>query len=368
VASQLFYRCEHDDWDFLDGRGSVFDAALVAARYLAPYPNDHPSFGKDPTRLAVAVKRTGRPVQIDPGTAGLCSRSVLKSGAARLRNTACAGVCDLPLKEADLRSRTRREAFVDAAIESQSALTDEITAPYLDQRGASDPRFELNILMVQRTVASVGPEYSSAFLQGTRGSLVSGAMAGVVAGLATTGVKRVFIRPRGLAAQEATAEELEAFAWVIELFSRRGVQAVPDSVGRLGPFLVAAGASAFTTGAHNFRSVPAPLLSVTDKKNGKGGGGGGREVTYELETGGELPRDEAPPVSRNYGQAQPSSGDDRRTRLFDGYRAHRLQVLREAAREAAADPRDFLRSREQSSDPHERVWAKTLLERLRKRA
>jgi hypothetical protein len=353
---QFYFRPEHDEWDFVRERGGVADAILIPARYCAPYPEGHPSHGQEADRLVQAGAEANRPAYYDPGTAGLVSKSVTRHGAGRLRQTPAAQAVELPLDIAALRDSGRRNALVDVCLEGQAGSPRQ-AAPYLDYRNIRDERFGLNVQMLERVVSSVGPDRAMGFLQVTWTRLMNGELMASVPRVAATGVKLIFVRIRGLDAERATGEELSAYATVVADLTRRDVAPVPDCVGRLGPPLMTIGANAFSGGAHNFRRVGQALLSL-------GGGGGGVPLSYELSTGGEMPRS----VVSTAKDASPGSSAGESPLNLDDLRERRLRIWRDQAREAASAPMAFLERLGREGDQTARVWSSTLLRRRRKAA
>jgi hypothetical protein len=172
-------------------------------------------------------------------------------------------------------------------------------------------------------------------------------------------VTRVFVRVRGLDAEEASAREFSAYLDAIATFAEVGVEFVPDCVGRLGPPLVAGGAPSFSTGPVNFRKVARPLLSKS--------GGGGVEVFYEVAGGFHaVARGGRHAASRCFVADCAAAGANA---SLDDLRLHNLHVLREESRLAAANGAAWYAARLiANGQPEAVVWGEVLRERAQRAA
>lgn len=230
LRGQFYVRLEHDQWRFARERARAYDAAIIPARYCAPYPVTHPSAGQDHLRLATAVTEARRPLVVEPDTAPMLATGIARyDSAARLRATAAASVVELPLTVEQLRSAQRRDVFVDASMQDQR-LARAVAPPHLDFRSANDERLTLNLLMVRRVVTAAAAQMPVAFIQVTRAVLMRGVLRDVARRYAATGVQRVFIRVRGVG-EDASADELAAYLDAIEAFTECSVDVVADCVG-----------------------------------------------------------------------------------------------------------------------------------------
>jgi hypothetical protein len=337
----LVLRPEYDEWRLLEEHADVYDAVLVKDTYVAPYHEDHPHYGRDADRLAKAVP-AGREVWRDPDTAGLVSRSSARlQESARRRNTPLARKFDLPLDLPMLVGEPAlRDLAVDLVLEDQAGSA-TLVPPYFDIDRRDGIALQLNLQMLRRTVAAVGDETPTAVIQVTRHRLMTGLLAAIAKDYAPTGVLRVLLRVRGFEAERADREELIAYLGAVEAFERRGVEALPDCVGRLGPVFVADRAHGFTTGTRFFRKVPATLLSL-------GGGGGGVPI----------------------GVQDPGMWEERpREPDADAFNARvaSLRSLRGLTLLAARDP-DALIGSLRSGGHYPAIWAGVLAERRRRAA
>jgi hypothetical protein len=357
---QIFLRVEHDQLELIRScpRPRPFGAAIVYARYLAPYPVGHPRDGQTKTELVDAMRAAGISYVIDPGTPALTKLDIatVKEGA-RLRQSPMVASIDLPLRVDDLSGR-RLEHFTDDTLGIQTGA-DALAAPYLEYKRHGPKVREVNLAMLRRCVASAAGQTPVAFIQITVAALLNGLLPRLAADYAQTGVQRVFVRIRGLDAEAASAREVSAYLDAIAAFTAVGVELIPDCVGRLGPPLVAGGAVSFSTGAVYFRKVPLRLLNKS--------GGGGVEVYYEVAGGfHSIARGARHTAPRcfvvNCPAATPNAS-------LDDLRVHNLHVLREESRLAAANGSALYAERLINSGQLEAaVWGEVLLERAQRAA
>jgi hypothetical protein len=357
---QIYLRARHDDLDLVScPKPRPFGAAIFYARYIAPYPDNHPRAGQTTTELVNALREANVRYVIDPGTPALTKRdiTILKEGA-RLRSSPSVRGIDLPLDPAALRNTRRRERFVDDTMAVQTGA-DAVASPYLEYQVRGPDVLRVNIAMLRRCVVSAAAQRPVGFIQLTVGALHAGVLAQLAPAYAATGVTRVFVRVRDLDTEAASPLEFSAYLDGIAAFSRVAVELVPDCVGRLGPPLVAGGAPSFSTGAVNFRKVPHALLN----KNG----GGGVQIFYEVAGGFYA-------VSR---VARHSAADcfiaacpaAKRDATLDDLRLHNMHVLREESRLAATNGTAWYAARLiATGQPGPADWGEVLRERERRAA
>jgi hypothetical protein len=355
---RLFFRPEHDQWSFASRRARAYDAAIIYARYLSPYPKGHPSYGKRGDRLATAVRTVERDVLIDPGTPSLMSRAVATHAkAARLRATPAARAVELPLTLDQLRRRKVLDGFVDACLQGQ-VVSANSAAPYLDFSSTNDERFEANLRMIKRTISTVGPQQAIAFVQMTSAKLRKGVLAETAPAIAATGVRQVILRVRDIG-EVADSEDLDAYLRAQDAFLAAGLEVIIDCAGRLGPLFVHAGAAGFSTGPMHFRKVAQSLLAV-------GGGGGGSALRVEEYSAWRWVDRDVIGTSELFcpvaGCAVRASAE------LDDIREHNLHVLRHLAREMATwDTAAVIKSLRSSGDEIASEWANVFARRLSSR-
>lgn len=357
VNGQIYLRARHDDKEIVSCPSPrPFGAAIFYWRYLAEYPADHPRHGQSTTELVDALRIAKLPYVIDPNTPALTASRVLEDEGARLRASSMVRAVTLPLRARELVNRGRREAFVDDTMLLQAGAS-AVAAPYLEYKLGGDEVLRINIAMLRRTVATAGRQLPIAFIQVTAGALRRGLVTQLAPWYASTGVKRVFLRVRKLNAEAATTVEFKAFLDAIAAFNSLGVELVPDCVGRLGPALVAGGASSFSSGPVNFRSVSGSLLNRS--------GGGGVPVFYEVAGGFRA-------VDRTGRQSVgtcsvPGCRADRPGATLDDLRLHNMHVLRKESRLAAVNGAGwYARRLIASGQPRAVIWGGVLLERAQR--
>lgn len=354
----FYFRPEDDQWRLVRAcPREAFDAAVVQARYIAPYPEGHARHGSEPRELADALGTSGVPWVIDLGTPCLCDKKIVDAdGWARLRETDFARLFPLPLDWAVLEDPDARNAFVDAALAFQHEVP-MLSAPYLEVGGASDPRHQLNIAMLRRVVGAAGERLAVGFVQMTLESLRRGLPAALARDYAKTGVKRIFLRVRNLSTESASAAQFRSYADGIGAFVAQKIEVVADQVGRLGPPAVAAGACGFSAGAQFFRTVPSQGVTL-------GGGGGGSKLPVELPgCWVAVPRDQVPAFLCPVSGCRVVAGDVSSNAL----REHNLHYLRHLAL-VADKPAALVTLLRGSGQPDAVAWADELKRRLRKSA
>lgn len=353
---QIYLRAEHDQLELVRSCSSPrpFGAAIVYARYLAPYPPDHPRAGQSTTELVDALRAAKISYIIDPGTPALTKHDIAtaKEGA-RLRQSPMVEAIELPLRADDLSNRRRRERFVDDTLALQAGAA-ALVAPYLEYKHRGPEVRRVNLAMLRRCISSAAGQLPVAFIQVTTAALLDGVLKRLAPAYAATGVTRIFVRARGLNAEAASAREFGAYLDAIAAFNELGLELVPDCVGRLGPPLVAGAAASFSTGAVYFRKVPSRLLNKS--------GGGGLEVYYEVAGGFHAvargARHTTAPcfVAGCLAAASNASLDD--------LRLHNLHALREESRLAAtAGDAAYAARLIGSGQPEAVVWGEVLRER-----
>jgi hypothetical protein len=360
ASGQIYLRARHDDLELVScSSPRPFGAAILYARYLAPYPPDHPRAGQTTTELVDALRAAKVNYVIDPGTPALSKPDIgTVKEAARLRRSPMVAAIGLPLRPDDLRNRARRERFVDDTMAMQAGAA-AVAPPYLEYKRGGPDVLRVNLAMVRRCVAAAAGQRAVAFIQLTVAALLDGVLNGLAPAHAATGVTRAFVRVRGLDAEEASAQEFSAYLDAIAAFNEVGIELVPDCVGRLGPPLVAGGALSFSTGPVHFRKVPRALLNKS--------GGGGVEVFYEVAGGFHaVARSARHGASRcfvtNCAAAAANAS-------LEDLRLHNLHVLREESRLAASNGGAWYAARLiASGQPEAVVWAEVLRERAQRAA
>jgi hypothetical protein len=334
ARGRLYLRVEHDDWDFVRAIADAppFDAAVVREDYLAPYPDSHPRRAFPPDELTTALRTAEIAWSLDPNTARFLDQHSGDGLAERAARSPLAQALSRPWDLEALQERDSVERIVDAAA-GQQLLSRVMASPYVEVTDADDPRLTINAEFIRMTRERAGDRIVAGYLQGTGAQMKRGDLDEPAAELVAAGAEVIFVRLRRFKPEEASAEEVLAYAGLIEAITQRGARAVPDCVGRLGPVLVAAGADGFVTGAFRFRKVPDALLARS---------GGGRAHQLEYEVPGQfygrartaLER-ELPPCPEETCEADDGRGDEVAVRI------HNLHELRRLAREAGAVGTDF---------------------------
>ncbi len=354
VGGQIYLRARHDDIDLVSASPRPFGAAIFYWRYLAAYPEGHPRYGQSTTELVEALRAAKLPYVIDPSTPAVACSAILREEGARLRaSSMLAAIKQLPLETRELANQGRRDAFVDDTMKLQAGAS-AVVAPYLEYKRRGDEVLRVNIAMLRRCKAVAAGQLPVAFIQVTVAELRRGLVAELARWYAKTEVTRVFLRVRNLEAEKADSYEFTALLDAIGAFAELGVDLVPACVGRLGPALVAGGASSFSSGPVNFRKVSTALLNKS--------GGGGLAVAYEVAGGfcafDRSERHRAPRCT------VPNCVADSPEATLDDLRLHNMHVLREESRLAASNgPLWYAARLIESGQAEAGVWGSVLRER-----
>lgn len=272
-------RTERGDLRFLARRvlGGPAAGLVVSARILASVTGDDSE-----RRAALAAWRRllaspGLTWLFDPDTVALTAADIVdEPGAAeRLREGPIGSSVELPLSVADVAHDAETRQGLLQATWAQQAGAAALSAPYVPHTRGDDLPTDVNLELVRSTARADGRP-TAAWLQATVGTLTSGEIAPLARRYAAAGADVALLRIEGVTERDATARHVEAYVRAIQAFEAAGVQAVPDCVGRLGPVLVAAGATAFTAGSWHFRGVGRERLPRRQR------GGGSAPVPYEL--------------------------------------------------------------------------------------
>jgi hypothetical protein len=357
---RFYLRCESDEWDFIRAlkEPRPFDAAVISDRYLADYPEGHARHGQARDRLIGALVAQGSHWSIDPDTARLEQASSSTRQRPRAANRPLAQALPLPLSAERLATRDAVDALVEAGSVHQHGSR-AFVAPYLEVTGPADPRFATNLRLLERAGQLAGDRTLIAYLQVLRGDLIGGGASAAAFALARAGAEVIFIRVRRFEAEQATSEELLAYATTIDAATRAGARVVADCVGRLGPALIASGADGFASNARSFRKVSDDLHPA--------GGGGGGELLWEVpgaSTGIALSGGTSPVRCELDRCPAPSGPSENHAAV----RAHDLHEFQRLARLAAAEGLAYAARLAQSASPVARGWAQALAELARRAA
>jgi hypothetical protein len=260
----FFYRPQHNEHRFLEHypRRGKFDAALIPARYLAPYsPRSKyaTQLGLSGRELADSLLSSGTPFVVDPDTAVLVAVSMSALPTERIGTMPHAQVLNLPLSPMSFAIPANRRTFAQAAAGAPQAGAAALSAPYFqfERRGDRWHRLNLDLINDVRPLAQGRPLVT--FIQTPLRSLVTGEIADAAASYGETGVERIFLRVAGFDPKQADVTTIAAYRRALGAFEDEGVEAIADCVGRFGLVVVGAGASGFSSGARFFQSVPEHL-------------------------------------------------------------------------------------------------------------
>jgi hypothetical protein len=327
------------------------DGAIISARYRVQTPT---ADEEEPEGTLVdPFLEAGVPILDDPDTPVLCQPEVLKdrSSTKRIRQMASAQAVELPLDPESLRSAPARDQLVDVTAEAQ-ADSAALAAPYLEFQAVDDPRLDVNLAMAQRLVQIDPDGRSVAFVQVPVKALSDALLVHAAPRYADTGVEQVVLRISGLHAEEATTAEALAYLEGAAAFDEYGLHPIVDSVGRLGPVLVAGPAVGYSAGSVRYRRVPETPLS---------GVGSGASIGLEAPFAWRQFRREL--VGSDLLQACPVDGckiNDAAPSNLD-FRDHNIHVFAYLARWATrVGMRGVSDALHASGDPYACAWADAL--------
>jgi|GEM_PF-2720626 len=367
----LFYaRLEDRDWKFVKklGADAPFDAAIVKAPYLAPYPKDDGRFGEDPDRLTNALVEKRWDWALDPATAAHGHPHAAQWTGPRARNCSLAQTIPLPWTPEQLQNQSLAAELIEQA--SSLQITSRATAaPYLEVSNAQDPAVDANCNLLSLTAERAADQRVLAYLQTLGGRLLDGTAAAVAERYIAAGAETIFIRIRRFS-QEDLGQVL-AYLELVERINVLGARAVADSIDHFGAVAVADGAYAFSAGARFFRKVPAALLQRPSERSEEEGeeqkdGGGGPPILYEIPWQlTNVSRDDAGPHLTSCADpdchAENGGGEPRHLRT------HNFHEFRRLAREAASQGTDFAATLRAIGSPKTILWAEALDQRATQR-
>jgi hypothetical protein len=369
MSRGLFYaRLEDRDWKFLHrlGDAAPFDAAILKASYLAPYPDDDPRHGESPDRLSTKLVEREWAWGLDPATAPHGHPRALEWTAPRARSCSLAQAVDLPWTPAKLSDPELAGELIDTAVAMQSSSR-AIAAPYLEVAGVDDPEVEANCSLLSLTAERAADQRVLAYLQTLGSRLADGSAASIAERYVDAGAETVFIRIRRFALQDL--KQVLAYLELVARIERAGARAVADSVGHFGPVAVAGGAYGFSAGARFFRKVPGALLQRPSERSDdddEKDSGGGPPVLYEHP--GQLTGVRASKAGSHL-SACPEPGcraenGEGKTRYL---REHNLHEFRRLARQAGAEGFDFAKTLRAIGSLEAVLWADALDQRAAQR-
>ncbi|HEY3462813.1 MAG TPA: hypothetical protein VGK62_05090 [Gaiellaceae bacterium] len=254
----IIFRAENEDAAFFNWLGRLkaagqprpLDGVVVAARYLADYPDGCPL---DPRALPDALAAAHLPMLIDPATADLAF-SAARKAKSRLLESPIARALDLPF---DVKKLTASEEMRQQLFEATSQAETEalvLVPPYFGMGCQSKQALELNLAMVRLAINAATTEVV-ALVPVTEHAFRDGRLAQLASAYAETGVQRVVFRVRGLRNESMDAQAFGAYLDAVAAFKEFGIRVTIDCAGRAGPPLFAGGADGFATGWYHFRHV-----------------------------------------------------------------------------------------------------------------
>ena len=350
-APHLFACLEDEEWRFVDEtrQRRPYDALLVRAHFVTPYPDERQRFGQPHDRLLRSIEEAGARWAFDLAVEDLGHP---KSSVDNLRGRQAASPLVRALAppiEPERLLDPGWQAFVADVAAEQQTKAGLMTSVGFEFASLEDPRW-----LATRAFAELALQRASSrdVLTPLRVTTSRTAVAAAAAEiLAQLGVQRVLLQVRCMTPETASATEVERYCHLVAACRRAGLYAVAHRVGRLGPVLAIAGVRAFSTGTRYYRTIP-----KANVPSANGGGGGGTPLTYEVP--GELravPRWAArdPTLPPCFDPACDAAKTDDGIAL----REHLLHELRRQGARAAADPRRFLKQMRRLENSLAPRWA-----------
>lgn len=366
----LFYaRLEDRDWNFLRGLGerAPFDAAIIRANYLAPYPSEDHRFGESPDRLVGALAKREWAWALDPNTAPHAHPKAAEWAAPRAQNCSLAQVTPLPWGPMRFDDPGLVAELVDRAVDLQR-LAGGLAVPYFELKRPEDPELAVNCSLISLIAERAGDQRVITYLQTLGSRLVDGSAEESAKRYVDAGAETILIRIRRF--QPHNLEQVLAYLKLVERIEASGARAVADSTGHFGPVAVAAGADAFSAGARFFRKVPDALLSKPSERaedeDEESESGGGPPMLYEHP--GQLASVHPNAAGSHLAscgepdcQAQDGKGEPRYIR------EHNLHEFRSLSRKAAREGLRFASTLRDIGSPEALLWAAALDQRATQR-
>jgi hypothetical protein len=277
----FYARLEDQEWNLLEALPdqAPFDGAIVKAAYLAPYPEGGRRHGRNPFHLRDVLNRRGWKWALDPGTAPHGHHRANDWSSSRARQCTLAQALPLPWEASKIADPEVAQFLTDRAAVLQETSA-AIAPAYFESAGANHVAVDANCELIRRISERAMDQRVVAYLQTLPSHLRSGDVARIAERYIAAGAQTILVRVRGL--DPLRLEDVVAYLALIEQIDHGGARAVADSVGFLGPVLVAGGADAFSAGARCFQKVADALLSDNSKQRGDGddSSGGGPELQY----------------------------------------------------------------------------------------
>lgn len=278
----FYARLEDREWNLPEALPdkAPFDGAIVKAAYLAPYPEGDRRHGDDPLRLRDVLNRRGWKWALDPGTAPHGHHRANDWSSPRARQCVLAQALPLPWEASKVADPEIAQLLTDRAAALQETAA-AIAPAYFESAGAADVAVDANCELIRKIAERAMDQRVVAYLQTLPSHLRNGDAAKIAERYIEAGAQTILVRVRRLDARRL--DDVVAYLALIEQIDEGGARAVADSVGFLGPVLVAGGADAFSAGARCFQNVADALLSDNSKQRGNDGeesSGGGPELLY----------------------------------------------------------------------------------------
>jgi hypothetical protein len=268
IGPLFYYRPDHNDHRFLEQyvQSEPFDAAVIPARYLAPYAAGSVRAQRsDGRELATALQAVSGPFIVDPDTPVLAHLTATSGEPTpRLRTMPHAQAVSLPVTLLSLAAPAAIRHFVTECLVAQRGAS-ALAAPYFQFEQVGTGWHRLNLDLIAETVQQAGAREVVAFVQVPLERLASGELARSAPTYSGLGVDRIFIRVAGFDPIQSTQAEARAYRAAFDAFLNAGLEPIADCVGRFGLVVTAAGAGGFSGGSRHHQRIAAHPVYLTEE-------------------------------------------------------------------------------------------------------
>jgi hypothetical protein len=241
----FFFRPDGQDEGFLrrylpEGR---FDAAIVAARLLAPHPigSIERKNGRRGDELGWVLEENSTPWILDPDTPELARSCRNDLPAKRLGMMPHAELYEPPWDSGLLSAPASREAIARNAL-AVAARSFAAPAVYFEASSLTDPWLDINLGFVEEAAKWAAGRPVSAFVQMPLEALLDGSLAAAAERYRQAGARIAMLRVTKFDPDRCSGDEARAYVDCVRTWRAAGLLPVADCTGRFGGALICVGA------------------------------------------------------------------------------------------------------------------------------
>lgn len=260
AAGSFLFRTAHNDHVWIaSAQREAEQLAVVLGRHLAPFsPGSASSMSsRAPDAMKAAAVGSARTFLIDCDTAILAQVPSVRDELPnpRVVQMACAQVLDLPVSPLSFAAPGAVAAFTRAVVGGQRDVW-AVMAPYFQFSSPADRWLDINLELLAETIRIAGGREVVTVIQVPVNALTERTV-GVAAGrYAEAGARLCLLRVAGFDAEEAGVPMVGGYLAASRAMQDAGLAVVADAVGRFGAVAIAAGATGFSSGLRDYRTVP----------------------------------------------------------------------------------------------------------------